>query len=154
MIKLFRKIGQNFLMEKTIQILIYIHAAFGRIALLTGFISIVAEKGKTIQKKTGIIFFYSMMISGIIALVVAVLPKHESSFLFAVWIFSLYFVLTGNRALKFKRKNLDLKIDKLMSIIMIINGFLMILLPIICRNSMNIVLVVIAIVGIFFRLKI
>ena len=45
---------------------------------------------------------------------VAVLPKHESPFLFAVGIFSLYFVLTGNRALKFKRETPDLIIDKLL----------------------------------------
>jgi hypothetical protein len=140
-------------MEKTIQILIYIHAAFGGIALLTGFISIIAKKGKAIHKKSGLIFFYSMMLSGIIAMAVAVLPKHESPFLFAVGIFSLYFVLTGNRALKFKRKNPDLKIDKLISIIMIITGFLMISLPIILTNSIHIILGVFAIVGIFFAVK-
>ncbi len=140
-------------MEKTIQILIYVHAAFGGIALLAGIISIIAKKGKTIHRKFGLIFFYSMILSGIMAMIVAVLPKHESPFLFAVGIFSLYFVLTGNRALKFKRKNPDLKIDKLISIIMIITGFLMILLPIIFTNSINIILVVFAIVGIIFSVK-
>ena len=109
-------------MEKTIQILIYIHAAFGGIALLAGLVSIIAKKGKNIHRKSGLIFFYSMMLSGIIAMIVAVLPNHESPFLFAVGIFSLYFVLTGNRALNFKRKKTDLKIDKLISIIMIITG--------------------------------
>ena len=137
-------------MEKTIQILIYIHAAFGGIALLAGSVSIIAKKGKNIHRKSGLIFFYSMMLSGIIAMIVAVLPNHESPFLFAVGIFSLYFVLTGNRALNFKRKNPDLKIDKLISIIMIATGVLMILLPIILTKSINIVLVVYAIVGIIF----
>ena len=137
-------------MEKTIQILIYIHAAFGGIALLAGLVSIIAKKGKNIHRKSGLIFFYSMMLSGIIAMIVAVLPNHESPFLFAVGIFSLYFVLTGNRALNFKRKNPDLKIDKLISIIMIATGVLMILLPIILTKSINIVLVVYAIVGIIF----
>jgi hypothetical protein len=140
-------------MAKSIQILIYIHATFGGIALLTGFISIIAKKGETIHKKSGLIFFYSMILSGIIAMAVAILPKHESPFLFAVGIFSLYFVLTGNRALKFKRKNPDLKIDKLISFIMIITGFLMISLPVILTNSINIILVVFAIVGIFFSVK-
>ena len=140
-------------MKKTIQIFIYIHAAFGGIALLAGFISMVAKKGKIIHKKSGLVFFYSMMLSGIIAMFVAVLPKHESPFLFAVGIFSLYFVLTGNRALKFKRKNPDLIIDKLISIIMIITGVLMILLPILLTKSINIVLVVFAIVGITFSVR-
>ena len=140
-------------MEKTIQILIYIHAAFGGIALLAGLVSIIAKKGKNIHRKSGLIFFYSMMLSGIIAMIVAVLPNHESPFLFAVGIFSLYFVLTGNRALNFKRKNPDLKIDKLISIIMISTGVLMILLPIILTKSINIVLVVYAIVGIIFSVS-
>ena len=140
-------------MEKTIQILIYIHAAFGGIALLAGLVSIIAKKGKNIHRKSGLIFFYSMMLSGIIAMIVAVLPNHESPFLFAVGIFSLYFVLTGNRALNFKRKNPDLKIDKLISIIMITTGVLMILLPIILTKSINIILVVYAIVGIIFSVS-
>ena len=140
-------------MEKTIQILIYIHAAFGGIALLAGLVSIIAKKGKNIHRKSGLIFFYSMMLSGIIAMIVAVLPNHESPFLFAVGIFSLYFVLTGNRALNFKRKKTDLKIDKLISIIMITTGVLMILLPIILTKSINIVLVVYAIVGIIFSVS-
>ncbi len=140
-------------MEKTIQILIYIHAAFGGIALLAGLISMIAKKGKNIHRKSGLIFFYSMMLSGIIAMIVAVLPNHESPFLFAVGIFSLYFVLTGNRALNFKRKNPNLKIDKLISIIMIITGILMILLPVILTKSINIILVVFAIVGIIFSVR-
>ena len=140
-------------MEKTIQILIYIHAAFGGIALLAGLVSIIAKKGKNIHRKSGLIFFYSMMLSGIIAMIVAVLPNHESPFLFAVGIFSLYFVLTGNRALNFKRKKTDLKIDKLISITMITTGVLMILLPIILTKSINIVLIVYAIVGIIFSVS-
>ena len=80
--------------------------------MLAGLVSIIAQKGKNIHRKSGLIFFYSMMLSGIIAIIVAVFPNHESPFLFAVGIFSLYFVLTGNRALNFKRKNPDLKIDK------------------------------------------
>jgi hypothetical protein len=121
--------------------------------LLAGLVSIIAKKGKNIHRKSGLIFFYSMILSGIIAMIVAVLPNHESPFLFAVGIFSLYFVLTGYRALNFKRKNLDLKMDKLISIIMIITGFLMISLPIILTKSINIILVVFAIVGIIFSVR-
>lgn len=140
-------------MENTIQILIYIHASFGGIALLTGFISMSAKKGNTIHKKFGLIFFYSMMISGITAMIVAFMPNHESPFLFAVGIFSLYFVLTGKRALKFKRENPNLKTDRMISIIMIIAGVLMILLPMILTKSINIILVVFALIGIVFSLR-
>ena len=140
-------------MEQAIKISIYIHAAFGGIALLSGLISIIAKKGKIIHKKSGLIFFYSMLISGIIAMIVAVLPKHESPFLFAVGTFSLYFVLTGYRALNFKRKNPNLKTDKWISKIMITTGILMIMLPIFLTESINIVLVVFAIIGITFSAR-
>ena len=129
------------------------HAALGGIALITGFISMVAKKGKTIHKKSGLLFFYSMMLSGIIALVVAVLPKHESPFLFAVGVFSLYFVLTGKRALHFKLEKPDLRADKWISKIMILTGVLMILLPIVLTKRIHIVLVVFAIIGIVFSVR-
>ena len=140
-------------MENTIQILIYIHAVFGGIALFSGLISIIARKGNTIHKKSGLFFFYSMMLSGIIALLVSVLPKHENPFLFAVGIFSLYFVLTGKRALNFKRNQSSLKIDKLISFTMLITGILMITVPIILTKSINSVLLVFAIIGILFAVR-
>ena len=140
-------------MEKVIQVLIYIHAAFGGIALLAGFVSIIAKKGNKIHKKSGLLFFYTMMFSGIIAMIVAVLPKHENPFLFAIGIFSLYFVLTGKRALNFKSKKVNLKIDKWISFIMIITGVLMIFLPVIIAKKINIVLVVFAVIGILFSVK-
>ena len=140
-------------MEKTIAILIYIHAGFGGIALFAGLISIISTKGKKIHKKFGLLFFYSMMFSGITAMIVSISPKHESPFLFAIGIFSLYFILTGKRALNFKNETANLKIDKLISIIMIITGFLMISLPILLTKSINIILVVFAIVGIVFSVR-
>jgi len=140
-------------MEETIQILIYIHAGFGGIALLSGLLSLIAKKGKEIHKKSGLIFFYSMMLSGITAMIVAILPEHESSFLFSVGIFSLYFVLTGNRALNFKQKTPDLRIDKWISRIMLLTGILMISIPIILTKNINIILAVFAIIGIIFSVK-
>ncbi|MGO3182054.1 MAG: DUF2306 domain-containing protein [Aequorivita sp.] len=140
-------------MEQTIQALIYIHAGFGGIALLSGLISIIAKKGNAIHKKFGLIFFYSMIISGVTAMIVSFMPKHESPFLFAVGIFSLYFVLTGKRALKFKRRIPNLKIDRWISRLMIISGVLMILLPIIISRSINLILVVFAIIGIVFSIR-
>lgn len=140
-------------MEKTIQILIYIHAAFGGLALLSGLVSIIASKGNTIHKKSGLIFYYAMIASGLIAMLVALLPNHKSPFLFAVGVFSLFFVLTGYRALRFKRQNPDLKIDKLIAIGMIITGVLMIVLPLIQTNTLNIILVVFALVGITISVR-
>ena len=140
-------------MEQTIKILIYIHAGFGGIALLAGLVSMVAKKGLELHKKSGLIFYYTMLISAITAMIVAFLPNHKSPFLFAVGIFSLYFILTGKRALRFKLKSPNLKTDKWISKMMIVTGILMVLLPIILSNSLNIVLSVFAVVGIIFSVR-
>ncbi|WP_293907073.1 hypothetical protein [Sphingobacterium sp. UBA5670] len=50
-------------MEETIKTLIYIHAFFGGIGLVTGLMSVAVKKGGTGHKKTGIIFSYAMVIS-------------------------------------------------------------------------------------------
>lgn len=140
-------------MEKAIQILIYIHAAFGGIALAAGFISLLSKKGSSVHKKSGLVFFYSMMLSVLLSMLVAVLPDHKSPFLFAIGIFSLYFVLTGKRALKFKRKTPDVKIDKWISITMMVTGILMIVLPIILTENIHIVLTVFGGVGVLFSFR-
>ncbi len=140
-------------MEKTIEILILLHAGFGGIALLAGLVSMIAKKGRKVHKKSGLLFYYSMLISAITAMVVALLPNHENPFLFAVGIFSMYFILTGKRALKYKHKNPNLKIDRWISIVMIITGMLMIFLPIVISKSIHIILCVFALVGIVFSVR-
>ena len=91
-------------MEQTIQILIYIHAFFGGIGLITGMISIFVKKGGFKHKKTGKIFSISMIISSMISLVVARMPNHENLFLFLIGIFTIYMILAGNRALTLRNK--------------------------------------------------
>ncbi|MGB7394537.1 MAG: DUF2306 domain-containing protein, partial [Pricia sp.] len=140
-------------MEQGIHVLIIVHAAFGGIALLAGLSAMVAQKGLQVHKKSGLVFYYSMLISTITAMVVAFLPNHESPFLFAIGVFSLYFVLTGRRALRFKRNSLDLQTDKWISRAMITVGILMIFLPFIFYSSLNIVLCVFALVGILFSIR-
>lgn len=140
-------------MEQSIAILIYIHAVFGGIALLAGLVAMTAKKGLGIHKRSGVVFYYSMMISSGVGMLVALLPNHENPFLLAVGIFSLYLVLTGRRALRFKRKIIDLKIDKLISRVMILIGMLMILLPIFLSGSLNIVLFVFGIVAVLLSIQ-
>ena len=121
--------------------------------MISGLIPIISKKGNSVHKKSGLIFFYSMVLCGISAMTIAVLPNHESPFLFAVGIFSLYFVLSGKRALNLKNKNPNLTLDRIISITMIIAGFMMILLPVIFTKSINIILAVFAIVGIVFSVR-
>ena len=52
------------MMEATIQVLIYIHAAFGGIALLTGLVEVSARKDKAFHKEFRLVFYYTMILSG------------------------------------------------------------------------------------------
>lgn len=120
-------------MEQTIKTLIYIHAFFGGIGLITGLISIFIKKGGLNHKKTGKIFSYSMVISALISLIVARMPNHENLFLFLIGIFTIYMILAGNRALTLK-SNIKTKadwIDKIISGIMLIVSIGMLILGII-----------------------
>jgi uncharacterized membrane protein len=139
--------------EKPIQILIYTHALFGGIALLSGMVSIVSKKGKIIHRRSGKLFYYSMLFSAAIALLISVLPNHESPFLFSIGIFSSYFILTGYRALNLKSENINLTIDKMISWTMILTGVLMILFDPVFNNQINIVLTVFGIIGLIFSVR-
>lgn len=117
-------------MEETIKILIYIHAFFGGIGLISGICSIIVKKGSLFHKRFGKIFSYSMIISSMISLVVARMPNHENLFLFLIGIFTIYLVLAGNRALTLKKKSkikADMT-DKTISGIMLIASIFMILI--------------------------
>jgi len=140
-------------MEEAIQVFIYVHAASGGIALIAGLVSMIARKGKRTHRKSGLIFFYSMTFSGITAMLISLLPNHKSPFLFAIGIFSLYFVITGKRALNFKKQNPNTFIDKGISLFMTLTGFAMIVLPIIFTRSIDVILAVFGIVGIAFSIR-
>lgn len=115
-------------MEEFIKILIYIHALFGGIGLITGIGSIVVKKGALFHKKTGKIFSYAMIISSLISLVVARMPHHENLFLFLIGILTIYMVLAGNRALtlKDKTKTKADNIDKTISGLMLLASIVMV----------------------------
>ncbi|WP_202702019.1 DUF2306 domain-containing protein [Flavobacterium sp. UGB4466] len=136
--------------EQLIQILIYFHALLGAIALVSGFISLVSQKGKNTHKKLGKLFYYTMLLSAISAMIISVLPQHQSPFLFSIGIFSSYFVLTGYRALRFKKSDVNLKNDKIISGIMLVTGLVMILYNPLINQSINIVLTAFGLVGLFF----
>ncbi|MBS7231422.1 DUF2306 domain-containing protein [Flavobacterium psychroterrae] len=139
--------------EQIIQILIYFHAIFGGIALLSGLISLIVKKGNKVHKKSGKLFYYSMLLSALTALIIATLPKHESPFLFSIGIFSSYFTIMGYRSLRFKNEDLNLKTDKIISWIMIITAILMILYNPFVNQSINIVLTVLGITGLIFSAR-
>ena len=137
----------------TATLLIYIHAGFGGIALLLGTLAIVFKKGSVRHKLTGKLFFYSMMISAVTALVIAILPGHQSPFLFSIGLFSIYFLLIGCRALRFKRNIEHVTIETVGNIIMFLISLSMVLLPLIINGTINFVLLVFGIFGILASLN-
>lgn len=140
--------------EKIAEILIYyIHAPLGGIALLTGGIALIVKKGNNVHKKSGKIFFFSMLFSAISAFIISVLPNHESPFLFSIGLFSTYFLISGLRSLRFKHKEFQLKTDKIIAYIISLTGIAMILYPILLFSKLNIILTVFGVIGIVFGLR-
>lgn len=121
-------------MELTITILIYIHAFFGGIGLITGIGSIIVKKGQKLHKKMGKLFSIGMITSSLLSLPICFMPKHQNLFLFLIGIFTIYLVTSGNRALTFKSKSkvkADLT-DRLISGTMLFLSIIMILIGIYC----------------------
>lgn len=91
-------------MEQAIKILIYIHGFFGGVGLITGIGSIIVPKGKPLHKKMGKLFSIGMITSSLISLPICWMQKHQNIFLFLIGLFTIYLVISGNRALTFKHK--------------------------------------------------
>ena len=140
-------------LENFVQLLIIIHASLGGLALLFGLLSIIVEKGKRLHTTFGKIFYYSMLISAFMAIVIAIMPHHGNPFLFAIGVFSSYFIVSGKRAIKFKTIKQTPIIDKIIALIMIFTGVLMISLPIILTHSLNIILIIFGALGSIIALR-
>ena len=114
-------------MDATIKIFIYIHAFFGGIGLIAGTASIILKKGTTLHQKAGKIFSVAMIANSLIILPICWFPKHENIFLFLIGMFTIYLVLSGNRALNYKFQTEAIFVDKLISGSMLFFSILMIL---------------------------
>ncbi|MHC0440546.1 hypothetical protein [Flavobacterium sp. 3-210] len=113
-------------MEPAIKILIYIHAFFGGIGLITGIGSIVVKKGGKLHKRMGKSFSIGMITSSLISLPICWMPKHQNIFLFLIGLFTIYLVISGNRALTFKFKSKADLLDKVISGTMLFFSIIMI----------------------------
>lgn len=136
--------------EKIVQLLIYTHAALGGIALLAGSTAIIAVKGSLLHRCFGKIFFYCMLASAFVSFIVAVSPGHYNPSLFAIGVFSSYFLISGYGSLRFKEVDFHLNADKGIAYLVIITGTSMILYPLLLAHKINIVLTVFGLAAVYF----
>lgn len=141
------------MVQKAIQYAIYLHAALGGLALLSGSIALIAAKGKAVHKRSGKIFYYGMLACAAMAMVIAVLPNHRSEFLFSIGVFSSYSVLIGYRALNYKRAKHNFTIDKIWASILLLTGSAMIAYTLIFAAAKNVVMLVFGIAAIYFAVS-
>ncbi|MCD0466527.1 hypothetical protein [Flavobacterium sp. ENC] len=120
-------------MEPAIKILIYIHAFFGGIGLITGIGSIVVKKGGKLHKRMGKLFSVGMITSSLISIPVCWMPNHQNIFLFLIGLFTIYLVVAGNRALNFKTKTKADLTDYIISGSMLFFSVIMISIGIYCQ---------------------
>ena len=131
----------------------FVHVPLGGLALLAGAVSLIAQKGGKAHKRAGKVFFYAMLISAIAAMAISLLPGHESPFLFAIGVFSSYFIISGYRSLQFKKIEAVSITDKLIAYGILLTGLLMVLYPIVLYSKLNIILTVFGIVGFVFGVR-
>ncbi|AEE20209.1 hypothetical protein JM84_2471 [Dokdonia sp. Hel_I_63] len=135
------------------KIFITLHAIGGFISLIAGTISVIARKGNTWHKKSGMVFYYGMLTAGISGILASLLPYHNNPFLFVVGLFSVYLVLSGYRALRFKKVKLasELRYDKIISWSMLTIGLAMIFygaLSLLSGSSMGWILIIFGGIGV------
>ncbi|BDD05394.1 DUF2306 domain-containing protein [Aureibacter tunicatorum] len=133
--------------------LIMIHAFLGVLALISGSLAIVSNKGKKVHRKSGSMFFYTMLSSALLALAVSVIPGHESMFLFAIGLFSIYFLISGYRSLWFRSISHDFFFDKIMAYFIVAMGLAMVFVPFIFSGKVNVVLAAFGGIGFSFGMR-
>lgn len=129
-----------------LSLVLYTHILIGSIALLSGFLPMLAKKGGFLHRKSGILYFYSMIITILLSLILAF--NDNLSFLGMVGVFSLYQTIEGYLAIRNKSLKFNIS-DWLALPIFAINAVCMLL-------SFKIVLLVFACISfvlIFGRIK-
>lgn len=91
-------------MDQLFSNLLILHIICGGAGLITGTIAASVKKGSKLHLLTGIVFFWSMLVASVSALIMSILPGHNNLFLFAVGGFTLYMILSGYRIVILKRQ--------------------------------------------------
>lgn len=135
------------------KIFLIFHIISGSVGLLTGLLNLIRKKGDVTHKLNGKIFYASMLTAGISSLLLACL--HPNFFLFAVGVFTLYMVISGQRYIKLNKQNnfTSGKTDWTITFLMSLAGLLFISVEVITifkSNLFGLVYLTFGVLGMFF----
>ena len=143
-------------MENLVKIIIYIHAFFGGIGLISGTVVMFMKKGSLMHKKVGKVFSIGMLVSSVLSLIICAFPNHHNSFLLMIGIFTIYMILMGNRILNYKRKNYTNNLDKVISGTMLFTSIIMLvfgILPLFSGDGIGILYLIFVGLGAFMAYR-
>lgn len=101
-------------------ILLTLHIIGGGISLLLGSYILIAKKGDKIHKLVGNIYFYAMLTSALVALLMSYL--HPNYFLFIIGVFTSFMLLSGKRYVQKKQLCYVKLVDWLLTLTMLFFG--------------------------------
>lgn len=113
----------------------------------------ITRKGLVLHRRTGIIFYYTMLASALSAIVISLLPGHVSYFLLGIGLFSSYLIVGGRLAIQFRRNPNLQKYMYWLAIYILIVGILMIGVPVYLNGKINLVLTVFGVAALLFGLR-
>jgi len=112
----------RFCIDKMLQV----HIIAGIIALLSGILALSFRKGSKKHKLSGKVFVVSMIVVSLSSIALSVFKTEISYFFLTIGWFSLYFTITGVRALKIHKRN-NQNVDLSLNIIFLV-GFISIII--------------------------
>lgn len=104
---------------------LYLHIAAGFTALIIGLVAMFAPKGQTLHNKSGLIYFWAMVVVAITSTIISLRSTPINLFLLVTGIFSFYLIFTGYRSTIIKNKAPQL-VDKFVTAVMLCTTLAMI----------------------------
>ncbi|WP_194976361.1 hypothetical protein [Aquiflexum lacus] len=133
------------------KILLALHIICGGISLFYGAFIMFSKKGDKKHKKIGNVYFYAMLSTSVLAIVMSYL--HPNYFLFIIAIFTIYMILSGKRYLEKKKTSNVKSLDWIVTVSMFIFGLIFIaygIFAIVKNDNFGIVLIVFGSISILF----